>query len=391
MVSLKFNIEPTIRRCAMFKLSYLKVLSLFILTVFVLSGCKKGGEPVSNVIKIGTAGPMTGDQSAFGQDQQNGVRMAIDEWNLKGGVMGKKIELIVGDDQHDPKQAVSIANKMVNDGAVGIVGHFNSSCSIPASRIYNEQKVPMITHGSTNPQLTEQNIKGVFRVCGRDDQQGMKAAEFVTENMKAKSVAILHDKTTYGQGLADEFRKAVEGKVKVTYHGGITQGDKDFSAVLTNIRTETPDLIYFGGIYPEGGLLVKQAKALGIKAPLMSGDGVISEEFLKIAGADAEGTYVTFAPDVNNIPSAKGFVDAYTKKYGKPGPYSVYAYVAANILLQGIKEANSTDGEKIAEAIHKIKYNGALGSLEFDEKGDVKVSPYVVWQVKKGKWEQITK
>lgn len=373
------------------KVSYWKVISVLMLTAVVFWGCKKGGEPVSDVIKIGTAGPMTGDQSAFGQDQQNGVRMAVEEWNLKGGVLGKKIELLVGDDQHDPKQAVSVANKMVNDGIAGMVGHFNSSCSLPASRIYNDQKIPMITHGSTNPQLTEQNFKGVFRVCGRDDQQGMKAALFVIDDMKAKSVAILHDKTTYGQGLADEFRKGVEGKVKVTYHGGITQGDKDFSAVLTNVKTGNPDLIYFGGIYPEGGLLVKQARALGIKAPLMGGDGVISEEFLNIAGSDAEGTYVTFAPDVNNIPSAKGFVDTYTKKYGKPGPYSVYAYVAANMLLQGIKDSNSTEGENISEAVHKMKYEGALGIIEFDDKGDIKVSPYVIWQVKGGKWEQITK
>lgn len=368
-----------------------KVVSIFFLTVFTLSGCKKGEAPEPTVIKIGTAGPMTGDQSAFGQDQQNGVRLAVEEWNSKGGVLGKKVELTVGDDQHDPKQAVSIANKMVNEGVAGIVGHFNSSCSIPASAVYNEQRIPMITHGSTNPQLTEQGFRGVFRVCGRDDQQGRKAAEFVINDLKIKSAAILHDKTTYGQGLADEFRKAVEGKVKVTYHSGVTQGDKDFSAVLTNVKTGNPDLIYFGGIYPEGGLLVKQAKALGIEAPFMSGDGVTGEEFLKIAGTDAEGTYVTFAPDVNKIQSAKGFVSRYTAKFGKPGPYSVYAYVAANILLEGIKDANSTEGEKVSAAIHKMKYDGVLGAIEFDEKGDVKVSPYVVWQVKKGKWEQITK
>jgi len=373
------------------KSSYFKILPVLILIGLTVFGCKKGEEPIANVIKIGTAGPMTGDQSAFGQDQQNGVKLAVEEWNLKGGVLGKKIELVVGDDQHDPKQAVSVANKMVNDGVAGMVGHFNSSCSLPASRIYNEQKIPMITHGSTNPQLTEQNFKGIFRICGRDDQQGKKAAEFVINDLKAKSVAILHDKTTYGQGLADEFRKGVEGEVKVTYHGGLTQGDKDFSAVLTNVKTGNPDLIFFGGIYPEGGLIVKQSRALGIKAPLMSGDGVIGDEFLNIAAADAEGTYATFAPDISKIPSAAGFVRTYTKKHGKPGPYSVYAYVAANILLQGIKDANSTDGGKISEAIHKIKYDGTLGTIEFDEKGDVKLSPYVIWQVKGGKWEQITK
>jgi branched-chain amino acid transport system substrate-binding protein len=146
--------------------SYFKILPVLILIGLTNIGCMKGEEPIANVIKIGTAGPMTGDQSAFGQDQQNGVALAVEEWNLKGGVLGKKIELVVGDDQHDPKQAVSVANKMVNDGVAGMVGHFNSSCSIPASKIYNEQKIPMITHGSTNPQLTEQNFKGIFRICG---------------------------------------------------------------------------------------------------------------------------------------------------------------------------------------------------------------------------------
>lgn len=371
--------------------SYSKILPVLMITCLTLFGCKKDEGNVAKVIMIGTAGPMTGDQTAFGQDQSNGVKLAVEEWNIRGGVLGKKIELVIGDDQHDPKQAVSIANKMVNDGVSGVIGHFNSNCSIPASKIYHEQKTPMITHGSTNPQLTEQNFNGVFRICGRDDQQGKKAAEFVINKLKAKSVAILHDKTTYGQGLADEFRKGVEGHVKVTYHGGLTQGDKDFSAVLTNVKTGNPDLIYFGGVYPEGGLLVKQSKALGIKAPIMGGDGVFGSEFLNIAGADADGTYATFASDVNKIDSATGFVRAYTKKYGKPGPYSVYAYVATNVLLNGIKDANSTDGGKISEAIHKIKYDGALGTIEFDDKGDVKLSPYVIWQVKKGSWEQITK
>lgn len=377
----------------MLKRSFSKTLPFLVLVILTITifGCKRGDDTAASTIKIGVAGPMTGDQSAFGQDQQNGVRLAVDEWNIKGGVLGKKIELVVEDDQHDPKQAVSVSNKMINEGVAGVIGHFNSSCSIPASNIYHEQMVPMISHGSTNPKLTEQNFNNIFRVCGKDDQQGVKAAGFVIENMKAKSVAILHDKTTYGQGLADEFRKGVEGKVKVTYHGGITQGDKDFSAVLTNIKTDTPDLIYFGGIYPEGGLLAKQARALGIKAPIMSGDGVMGDEFINIAGKDSEGAYATFAPDVNNIPSAKGFVQKYTSKYGKPGPYSVYAYVAANILLQGIKDANSTSGEKITKAIKGIKYEGALGTIDFDEKGDVKTSPYVIWQVKKGKWEQTTK
>src|SRR3989304_10299203 len=217
-------------------LQYLKT-GTSIAALILMTGCAKT-EP--GAVRIAVAGPMTGDQSKQGNDLKNGVELAVAEWNERGGVLGKKIELLIGDDQHDPKQAVAVANKMVNDGIAGMVGHFNSSCSLPASRIYNEQKIPMITHGSTNPQLTEQNFKGVFRVCGRDDQQGMKAALFVIDDIKAKSVALVHVKTTQGQELFDEFRKGVEGKVKVTYHSGLTQGEKDFSAVLTNIKTETP-------------------------------------------------------------------------------------------------------------------------------------------------------
>ncbi|HLB24748.1 MAG TPA: branched-chain amino acid ABC transporter substrate-binding protein, partial [Nitrospirota bacterium] len=171
-----------------------------------MAGCSKGGE---EVIRIGVAGPMTGDQSKMGMDFKNGVTLAIEQWNAKGGVLGKKIAMMVEDDQHDPKQAVAIANKIINEGAVGVVGHFNSSCSIPASKIYMDGGIPMITPATTNPQFTDQGYWNVFRVCGRDDQQGKAAAEYVVRELGVKRVAVVHDKTTYGQGLADEFRKNV--------------------------------------------------------------------------------------------------------------------------------------------------------------------------------------
>src|SRR5512141_1605903 len=181
------------------------------------SGCQKK----SDVIKIGVAGPMTGEQSKMGTDFKNGVTLAVEEWNAKGGVLGKKIEMTIGDDQHDPKQAVSVANKMVNQGLTGVIGHFNSSCSIPASDIYNRAGIPMISPGSTNPQLTEKGYSNVFRVSGRADQQGTVGADYVTGQLRLKKVAVLHDKTTYGQGLADEFKKALDNKTEVVYYGGI--------------------------------------------------------------------------------------------------------------------------------------------------------------------------
>lgn len=364
-----------------------KVLLVFLLLSIIASGCQKGQD----VIRIGIAGPMTGDQAKMGMDFKNGVSLAVQEWNGEGGVLGKKIKVIVSDDQHDPKQAVSVANKMVNEGVVGVIGHFNSSCSIPASDVYHRAGIPMITPGSTNPQLTEKGYRNVFRVCGRDDQQGKIAADFVTNYLKLKNVAILHDKTTYGQGLADEFRRFLGNDVEVVYYGGIIQGDRDFKMILTAVKSKAPQLIYFGGIYPEAGLLVKQAKELGLNAPFMSGDGTIDPKFIEIAGAAAEGTYLTFSPDPGNIPSAKGFVEKYHAKYGDIGPYSVYAYDAANILFSAIKAANSTDGNAIIEKLHSMEFDVALGKIRFNNKGDVTVSPYVVWITRGGKFVEYWK
>jgi branched-chain amino acid transport system substrate-binding protein len=367
----------------------MKKVLLFLISLCLISfGCQKKED----VVRIGIAGPMTGDQAKMGMDFKNGVSLAVKEWNSKGGVLGKKIEVLVGDDQHDPKQAVSVANKMVNDGVAGIIGHFNSSCSIPASDVYNRAGIPMITPGSTNPQLTERGYKGVFRVCGRDDQQGRAAAEFVVNYLKLKSVAILHDKTTYGQGLADEFKKFIGDKVNVVYYGGIVQGDKDFKMILTTIKSKDPGLIFFGGIYPEAGLLVKQARELGMDVKFMSGDGTIDPKFIEIAGASsAEGTFLTFSPDPQNIPTAKGFIGSYRSKYGEIGPYSVYAYDAANILLTAIKAAASTDGNAIIGKLHSMEFDVALGKIKFDAKGDVAVSPYVVWVTKDGKFVEYWK
>lgn len=357
-----------------------------------LIGCQKGPSEVI----IGVAGPMTGDQSKLGGDIERGARLAVDEWNAKGGIGGKKIRLEVGDDQHDPKQAVSVANKMVNLGIAGMVGHFNSSASIPASSVYHGAGVPMITPASTNPKLTDQGFWNVFRVCGRDDQQGKVGAEFIAKKLKARRVAILHDKTTYGQGLAEELRKNLvafrqEG-VEVVSFDGITQGDRDFRGILTTIKGKNPEIFFFGGVFPEAGLLAKQAKEIGLEAPIMGGDGVIDPKFIEIAGSAAEGSFHTFTPDPEKIPEAKGFLDKYKAKYGNElAPYAIYAYDAANILLTALSQAGGVEGEKVADAIRNIKYDGAVGHIEFDQKGDVKKSPYIVWTARKGKFEEFWK
>ena len=363
-------------------------LALFVLCLLAV-GCSKKGEKEAELIKIGAAGPLTGDMAVFGQDQLNGMKLAVEEWNAKGGVLGRKIDLVEGDDQRDPKQAVSAANKLVNEGVAGVVGHFNSNCSIPASDVYHKAGIPQLSHGSTNPKLTEQGFDDVFRVCGRDDQQGKVSATFAVNVLKAKRIAVLHDKTTYGQGLADEFRKGLGTNADVLLYEGIGVGEKDYSPVVTKVKALNPDLVFFGGIYVEGGLLVKQFKAVGGTAPFIGGDGIMSEELVKIGGPATDGTYATFGPDTKDVPSAKGFNENYRKKFGEPGVYSVYAYDATNILLQAIQKAGTSDGKQVVPAIRAIDYNGALGHIQFDAKGDVKESPYVVWKVTGGKWQQV--
>jgi branched-chain amino acid transport system substrate-binding protein len=345
----------------------------------------------ASTIKLGVAGPLTGDQGAFGQELKNGVIIAVEEWNTKGGVLGKKIEIVWGDDQHDPKQAVAVANKFVNEGVVGVIGHFNSSCSIPASTIYREGKVVQITPASTNPQFTERGFWNLFRTIGRDDQQGVVAADFIVKKLKKSKVAVLHDKTTYGQGLADETVKALEkAKVKPVYYGGITQGEKDHRPVLTAVRQKNPEVLFYGGIYPEAILLTKQMRELGMKASFISGDGVWTKEYIEISGRDAEGAFITFTPDQARIKEAQGVIKKHKEKFSSDvGAYTVYSYVAANMLLDTIAATKSTDGPKLANHIRKTKWKTALGPIQFDKKGDVLVSPFVVWEVKGGKFVEV--
>ena len=348
------------------------------------------------MLKIGVAGPLTGDQAAFGEMLKNGALLAVAEWNAKGGVpvggQKRKIEILWGDDRHDPREGVSIAHKFVNSGVVGVVGHFNSSVSIPASTVYVEAGVVQITPASTNPKLTEQGFKTVFRVCGRDDQQGQVAADYIVDKLGIKRVAILHDKTTYGQGLADETKRFLGARgVKPVFYSGIIQGDKDYTPVLTAMKQKNPAIVYFGGIHPEAILLVKQMRErLGIKAAFMSGDGVFVDEFFKIAGKSAEGSYLSFTPDQKKIPAAQRVIKDHRERFGREvGAYTIYSYVAANMILSSIAETGSTKGDKIAAHLRGKVWKSALGKIQFNKKGDVLESPYVFWQVKGGKFVQI--
>lgn len=367
----------------------MKRMMTFAAALAVLSlaaSCNLGPKTV----KIGVAGPMTGPNAKQGNDFRNGVQLAVEEWNARGGVLGRKVEVVPVDDRSDPKEAVMAANKLVNLGAAGVIGHYESSCSIPASVIYAESGMVQITPSSTNPDLTlKEKRSTIFRSCGRDDQQGSMAAQFVRDQLKLKRVAVIDDKTTYGQGLAREFQKNLGPGIAVVAYENLQRGDKDFSAILTKIRPRAPEAVYFGGYYTEAGLLVTQMRRLGMRAAFISGDATIDREFLTIAGKDAEGAYLSYGPEVAQLASAKQFLESYRAKFGEVGPYSLYAYDAANVLLQGIATAASTEGAKVARAIHELTFSGARGALAFDENGDLRNIPYVMWVVRNGAFETV--
>ncbi|MFQ3574567.1 MAG: branched-chain amino acid ABC transporter substrate-binding protein [Thermodesulfovibrionales bacterium] len=362
----------------------MKVWACILMSLLIISmGCKKKEE----TIKIGAAAPLTGSIAKMGNDFKNGITIAIEEWNATGGIKGKKIELLMEDDANDPKQAVTVANKLVNSGVVAVIGHFTSSCSMAASDVYHKSNIPVINASSTNPQLTQRGHKNLFRICGRDDLQGLVAAQFALSQLNAKRIAIIHDKTTYGQGLADEFKKNIKSPAEVVYYGGVSQGDKDFKSVLTTIKSLNPDVLYFGGIYPEGGLIVRQARELGITASFISGDALSDVKFVEIAGEKAaEGSYITFSPDITKSKQANDFMQKYKARYGEPGPYSVYAYDATNIILKAIQDSPDTKGTSIIDTMRKSNFSGVLSNYKFDDKGDVTHMPYVVWKITGGKY-----
>ena len=286
-------------------------------------------------ITIATAGPMTGQYASFGEQMKRGAEMAVADINAKGGVLGQMLKLEVGDDACDPKQAVAVANQMVNKGVVFMAGHFCSGSSIPASNVYAEEGIVQISPASTNPQLTERGLANVFRTCGRDDDQGKVAGDYIVDKFGAKNIAVLHDKTAYGKGLADETRAQIEkrGK-KATMYEAYTAGEKDYSALVSKMKAANVDLIYVGGYHTEAGLIIRQAREQGMKAVLMSGDALVTDEYWSITGPSGEGTLMTFSPDPARNPEAKPIVDKFIAQNYKPEGYTLYTYGAIQAWAQ---------------------------------------------------------
>jgi branched-chain amino acid transport system substrate-binding protein len=372
-----------------------------------IGGCGKKEEPPAPkaaeapkpieaaTVKIGAASPLTGPQAHIGIDIRNGVQLAIEDANAAGIEIGGrkvKLEMVPEDDEANPTKAATVAQKLVDSKVVAVVGHFNSGASIPASKIYSDAGIPQISPSSTNPKYTLQGFKTTFRVVAHDDQQGPTLGRYALQNLKVKSVAVIDDSTAYGQGLADAFERTVkEGGAKVLTREHTTDKDTDFKAILTKIKGLKPDLIMFGGIDPQAGPMVKQMSELGIKAKFMGGDGMQTPNFIKLAGAPAEGVMASI-PGLpkEKMPGGDAFLKKYKAKFNQEVElFAPMGYDAVMVFVDSMKRAGSTDPAKFLPEVAKTNYQGVIGPIAFDDKGDLKNGPITIYVVKGGKWEPL--
>jgi branched-chain amino acid transport system substrate-binding protein len=353
--------------------------------------CALAGS-ASAQVKFGVAGPITGPNAATGAQMKNGVQQAVDDVNAAGGVLGKKLTVEFGDDVSDPKQGVSVANNFVADGVKFVIGHYNSGVTIPASEVYHENGILEITPASTNPTVTERGLWNIFRTCGRDDQQGKVAGAYILKHFKGKKIAFVNDKTTYGKGLADETLKTITaGGMKAVLNEGINTGEKDYSALISKIKQSGADLVYFGGLYTEAGLIVRQMRDQGVKAPLMGGDGITSDEFATVGGPGVVGSFMTYGPDPRNRPEAKAVVAKFRAKGFEPESYTLYSYAGVQIIAQAAAAAKSLDPKKVADKMHSgMNFKTVIGNISYDKKGDITRLDYVVYVWKKDASGKIT-
>jgi len=340
-------------------------------------------------LRLGLLVPTAGDAGPVAQSMRRAAEMAVSDWSPR---LARRIELTVKEDAFDPRQAAATAEQLVQEGVWGVVGHFYSSSSLPASVVYHEAGVPQVTPTATHPRLTAQGLDNVFRVSGRDDEQGLVAADFVLSQLKARRVAVVHDRTEYGRGLVETFRRelARRGARRVVAEESLAQGDRDFAAQVARLKEARPDALYFGGIFREAGYLIRQCRAAGVPAAFVSGDAVLDPEFVRLAGEDAAaGAYLTFAPDPRLLDSARPVIQQYESRYGSLGPYVLYTYDAVGVLFQAIHTAKPADSSKeelgkVVRAIRARPYQGALGVLRWDKNGDRTPAPYAVYVTKRG-------
>jgi branched-chain amino acid transport system substrate-binding protein len=355
----------------------------------VLVACNGDDDPDTTTIAI--VGPVTGQYASFGQQMKNGGEMAVEDINEAGGVLGKKLKLEVGDDACDPKQAVAVANQMAGDNVALVAGHYCSGSSIPASQVYAESNLVQISPASTNPAFTDNRAgPNIYRVCGRDDQQGGVAGKYLAAHFADKNIAIIDDKTAYGKGLAEEVKKALNaaGKQEVL-NESYTAGEKDYSALVSKLKQADVDVLFLGGYHTEAGLIARQMRDQGMDTILMGGDALITQEYWSITGPAGEGTLMTFSPDPRKNPAAAEVVAKFKEKGIEPEGYVLYTYAAIQAWKQAAEKAGSTDAAAVVKALNDTEFNTVIGKFKFNEKGDPNLPPYAVYRWSNGTYEEI--
>ena len=363
-------------------------LLLALATALAVSGCGGGDD---NSTPVAVVGPITGQYASFGAQMKNGGEMAVADINEAGGVLGKKLDLSIGDDACDPKQAVAVANQMTAGGAKLVAGHYCSGSSIPASKVYADGDMVQISPASTNPTLTDERAgPNIYRVCGRDDQQGGIAGKYLAANFADKNIAFVDDKTAYGKGLAAETKKAMnEAGKQAAMEESITAGEKDYSALVSKLKQANIDVVYFGGYHTEAGLIIRQMRDQGMNTILMGGDALITQEFWSITGDAGEGTLMTFSPDPRKNPAAADLVKRFKDKGIEPEGYVLYTYAALQAWKQAAEKAKSVERDEIVKALNDTEFDTVVGKFKFNEKGDPNLPPYAVYRWSKGTYDQI--
>ncbi|TNF55218.1 MAG: branched-chain amino acid ABC transporter substrate-binding protein [Gammaproteobacteria bacterium] len=350
------------------------------------------GVGAVETIKVGVVAPLTGPQAHLGKDIENGARLAVDAINATNPSLGGKpvqFSLQAEDDQADPKTATVVAQKLVDEGAKGVVGHLNSGASIPASRIYSDNGIPQVSPASTAVAYTHQGFKTTFRLMANDSQQGKALGQYAVK--LGKRVAVVDDRTAYGQGLIDEVVKAVKAAGgEVVGREYTTDKSTDFTAIMTSIKAKKPDVVVFGGMDPQAAPMVRQMRTLGMKTHFMGGDGMQSAEFLKLAGNSAEGA-IGSSPGLplEKMPGGADFTKRFGEKFGKVQIYAPFSHDAAVVLIQAMLRAGSAEPAQYLPELGKTQVDGVIGPIAFDDKGDLKDGPVTLYQVKDGKWQAV--
>ena len=368
-----------------------RIAALIVALAAAVSLASCGGEEDANTIPIAVVGPVTGQNASFGAQMKNGGELAVEDINAAGGVLGKKLDLSIGDDACYPERAVTVANQIIGSNVVFVAGHYCSNSSIAASKVYAKSNTVQISPASTNPSLTDDRAgPNIYRVCGRDDQQGSVAGKYLAKNFADKNIAIVHDKSAYGKDLAEETRKALNaaGKQEVMYET-YAAGERDYSGLVSKLRQADVDVLFLGGYHTEAGLIVRQMRDQGMDTLLMGGDTLATQDYWSIAGLAGKGTLMTFLPDPHKNPAATEVVKRFKGRGIEPEGFVLYTYAALQAWTQAAQTAGTTDMAGVVKALNENEIDTVIGKFRFNDKGDPNLPPYAVYRWSNGTYEEI--